>query len=88
MINPKISYHDLSGLQSLRFGGAIGANAQKLDEAIGMGALMSVARRVPLPISYLTTGQDVPDDIEHAQARRMARLVLGEETLGSSLKNQ
>jgi flagellar biosynthesis protein FlhF len=53
----------------------------KLDEAVGMGSLLSVARRVPLPVSYLTTGQDVPDDIEHASARRVARLVLGEESL-------
>jgi flagellar biosynthesis protein FlhF len=53
----------------------------KLDEAVGMGTLLSVARRVPLPISYLTTGQDVPDDIEHAQPRRISRLVLGEETV-------
>jgi len=53
----------------------------KLDEAVGMGSLLSVARRVSLPVSYLTTGQDVPDDIEHASARRMSRLVLGEETL-------
>ena len=42
---------------------------------------LSVARRVPLPVSYLTTGQDVPDDIEHASARRVARLVVGEESL-------
>lgn len=65
---------------------AVGTTAMiltKLDEAVGMGAVMSVARKIPLPISYLTTGQDVPDDIEHAQARRIARLVLGEETLGS-----
>ncbi len=53
----------------------------KLDEAVGMGSLVSVSRRIPLPISYLTTGQDVPDDIEHAGAKRIARLVLGEESL-------
>ncbi len=53
----------------------------KLDEAVGMGSLLSVARRVPLPVSYVTTGQDVPDDIEHASARRVARLILGEESL-------
>lgn len=53
----------------------------KLDEAVGMGSLLSVARRIPLPVSYLTTGQDVPDDIEHASSRRVARLVLGEESL-------
>jgi len=49
----------------------------KLDEVAGAGAILSVARRIPLPISYLTTGQDVPDDIEAASTPRLARLVLG-----------
>ncbi|NOX54182.1 MAG: flagellar biosynthesis protein FlhF [Planctomycetes bacterium] len=53
----------------------------KLDEAAEMGTLLSVARRVPLPISYLTTGQDVPDDIEPARAGRIARLILGQESV-------
>lgn len=53
----------------------------KLDEAAGMGSLLTAARRLPLPVSYLTTGQDVPDDIESANASRMARLVLGQEKL-------
>jgi flagellar biosynthesis protein FlhF len=53
----------------------------KLDEAAGMGSLLTAARKLPLPVSYLTTGQDVPDDIEPANACRMARLVLGHETL-------
>ncbi|MCX7419989.1 MAG: flagellar biosynthesis protein FlhF [Planctomycetia bacterium] len=55
----------------------------KLDEAAGMGSLLTAARKLPLPVSYLTTGQDVPDDIEMANACRMARLVLGQERLGS-----
>lgn len=54
----------------------------KLDEAAGMGSLLTAARKLPLPVSYLTTGQDVPDDIETANASRMARLVLGQEKLG------
>ncbi|QDU45080.1 Flagellar biosynthesis protein FlhF [Symmachiella dynata] len=53
----------------------------KLDEAAGMGALLSSARKIEAPVSYLTTGQDVPDDIETAEAERMARLVLGSESL-------
>jgi flagellar biosynthesis protein FlhF len=51
----------------------------KLDEASGMGAILSLARRVDLPISYLTNGQAVPDDIEPAHPRRIARLILGQE---------
>jgi len=54
----------------------------KLDEAVGMGTLLSVSQKIDLPISYLTTGQDVPDDIETAKAGRIARLVLGQDTLG------
>ncbi|MGE3314989.1 MAG: flagellar biosynthesis protein FlhF [Planctomycetaceae bacterium] len=51
----------------------------KLDEAPGLGSLLSIARSVRLPISYVTTGQGVPDDIEPARADRLARLVLGSE---------
>ncbi|HUG89686.1 MAG TPA: flagellar biosynthesis protein FlhF [Planctomycetaceae bacterium] len=54
----------------------------KLDEAAGMGTLLSLARKVPLPVSYLTTGQDVPDDIEPANKTRIARLILGQEHIG------
>ena len=55
----------------------------KLDEAAGMSNLLAVARNIPLPISYVTTGQNVPDDIEAATTHRMAGLVLGREKLGS-----
>lgn len=53
----------------------------KLDEVGGLGSLYSAARRVNLPISYFTTGQDVPDDIEAASSKRAARLILGSEDL-------
>jgi flagellar biosynthesis protein FlhF len=55
----------------------------KLDEAMGMGALLSASRCIPLPISYLTTGQDVPDDIEAALPGRIARLALGRERIST-----
>ncbi|MFQ5732628.1 MAG: flagellar biosynthesis protein FlhF [Planctomycetaceae bacterium] len=55
----------------------------KLDEAAGMGTLLSVARKVSLPVSYLTTGQDVPADIEPANPSRIARLILGREKLSN-----
>ena len=53
----------------------------KLDEAAGMGTLLSILRKIPLPISYLTTGQDVPDDIEPASATQIARLILGQSSI-------
>ncbi|HBL44840.1 flagellar biosynthesis protein FlhF [Gimesia sp.] len=51
----------------------------KLDEAPVMGSLLTLSQNVKLPVRYLTTGQDVPDDIEPANAARMARLILGED---------
>jgi flagellar biosynthesis protein FlhF len=48
----------------------------KLDEAVNYGVLLSVAKRIDLELSYVTTGQEVPDHIEVAHADRLARLVL------------
>ncbi|MDM8005664.1 MAG: flagellar biosynthesis protein FlhF [Phycisphaerae bacterium] len=49
----------------------------KLDEALGLGVILNVIRRLNLKLSYLTTGQDVPDDIEVGHCRRIAELILG-----------
>lgn len=48
----------------------------KLDEAVNFGVLFSVARRIDLKLSYVTTGQEVPDHIEIGRPDRLARLVL------------
>lgn len=49
----------------------------KLDEATGLGNLLTVARESSLPISYVTDGQNVPDDIRIAQKRPIAQQILG-----------
>jgi flagellar biosynthesis protein FlhF len=51
----------------------------KLDEAVSFGVLLNVARIAARALSYVTTGQDVPDNIEVGQPRRLARLILGEK---------
>lgn len=48
----------------------------KLDEAVNLGPMFNAARRLNLPVSFVTTGQEVPDDIERANADRLARLLL------------
>lgn len=53
----------------------------KLDEAAGLGNLLALAQAIHLPISYLTTGQDVPNDIEPARPDRIARLILGSDDM-------
>ena len=66
---------------------AVGTTAlifTKLDEATSFGNLMPVLRSSRLPLSYLTNGQNVPDDIEVAKVDRVARLILGTEPARST----
>jgi flagellar biosynthesis protein FlhF len=43
----------------------------KLDETNGYGPIVSLAWKIRRPISYLTTGQNVPDDIEIAKPDKL-----------------
>lgn len=59
---------------------AVGTTAlvlTKLDEAPALGNLLPMVHGGRLPVSYLTNGQNVPDDIETAERGRLARLILG-----------
>lgn len=48
----------------------------KLDEAVKLGVLFTVAHRVGLPLSFITTGQEVPDHIEPGRPERLAELLV------------
>ena len=48
----------------------------KLDEAGGFGIVLNVIQKLGTRISFVTTGQEVPDDIEHGGADRIARMLL------------
>jgi flagellar biosynthesis protein FlhF len=50
----------------------------KLDETRSHGLALNLAANFSLPVSYLTFGQNVPNDIEVATPERLADLVLGE----------
>lgn len=58
----------------------------KTDETRRFGHLLTMMKRRKRPISYLTMGQKVPDDIEVATPKRVAEMILakasnhGEET--------
>jgi flagellar biosynthesis protein FlhF len=49
----------------------------KIDETAHVGVVLNVVRKVNKSLSYITTGQDVPDDIEVGRGRRLAQLILG-----------
>jgi len=54
----------------------------KLDEVAGLGHLLPLFRTVRLPLSYVTNGQNVPDDIAPANRRNVAQMVLGNRDQG------
>jgi len=57
----------------------LGANSvivTKLDEATACGSVLNIAAAGKLPISFVKTGQDVPDDIQPADARRLAKCIV------------
>ena len=53
----------------------------KLDEATTYGQILNVTYETRKPIAYVTTGQNVPDDIEIPDPTYLARMFLGEEVI-------
>lgn len=53
----------------------------KLDEAVNFGAVAGLCRRTELPVSFVTLGQEVPDQIELAKSEKLARTVLDGEVV-------
>jgi flagellar biosynthesis protein FlhF len=52
----------------------------KLDEAAHVGLVLNVVKKLNKTLSYVTTGQDVPNDIEVGRGRTLARMILGPES--------
>jgi flagellar biosynthesis protein FlhF len=52
----------------------------KLDEAVGFGVILSCLDKVEAKLSYVTTGQDVPNDIMVSKGRDLARRILADTT--------
>ncbi len=49
----------------------------RIDETGTFGAIVSEAARRSMPLSFLTTGQQIPDDLEPATKARLMELVMG-----------
>jgi flagellar biosynthesis GTPase FlhF len=45
---------------------------------VSLGVLLNVLLRVDKQLSYVTTGQGVPDDIEVGDGRKLAGMLIGE----------
>ncbi|MGI5901197.1 MAG: flagellar biosynthesis protein FlhF [Desulfitobacteriia bacterium] len=49
----------------------------KLDESYNLGSMLDLIMKTNLPVAYLTTGQNVPDDIEVATPEKLVNCILG-----------
>lgn len=68
----------LKGYAELEYGNVI---ITKLDETTMYGSLYNIAKISNRPINYITTGQNVPDDIKAPTKEEIASFILGEEIL-------
>jgi flagellar biosynthesis protein FlhF len=68
------------------FGAAAPARAvlTRVDEADSVGPLVCLLRERGLRVSYLGTGQRVPEDLEPATAHALAAHILGDIAPGAS----
>jgi len=48
----------------------------KVDETNSLGTILNVAAESPYPISYITNGQTIPDDIELASSQKLASMMI------------
>lgn len=53
----------------------------KLDETSTYGSILNILKYADKPISFVTTGQNVPDDIKVMSSKELTKLILGEEVI-------
>ena len=53
----------------------------KLDETTVYGSIYNISRNANKPISFITIGQNVPDDMKVPTKEELTRFILGEEAL-------
>lgn len=51
----------------------------KADETTSYGSMLNIVDRYELALSYITNGQNVPDDIVLATPERVTKMILGED---------
>lgn len=68
----------IEGYKDLQFDNVI---VTKLDETTSYGSLYNISKRSGKPISFITTGQNVPDDIKSPNIDDIIKFIFGEEGL-------
>ncbi|MBW9151927.1 flagellar biosynthesis protein FlhF [Clostridium estertheticum] len=53
----------------------------KLDETATYGSILNILETAKIPLSFVSIGQNVPDDIKELSADSIVSLILGEDTI-------
>ena len=59
--------------------GANGIILSKIDEAETIGSIATVLKDFKVPVAYITTGQQIPQDIEPATKSLLGKIILPDD---------
>ncbi|AWI03722.1 flagellar biosynthesis protein FlhF [Clostridium drakei] len=68
----------LDGYKPLNYSNII---ITKLDETSTYGSILNICKDSKKPITFVTTGQNVPDDIKFITSKEITNLILGEDSI-------
>lgn len=68
----------IEGYQILHYNSII---VTKLDETSTYGSILNILEIAQSPLSFVATGQNVPDDIKELSADKLVSLILGEDAI-------
>ncbi len=86
LISLTTGYRDMSNIvKSYSFLGDYKLIFTKMDEASFLGNILNAKMLTSKPLSYITTGQSVPDDIEVVDIDKIANSIVGEWNERSSI---
>ncbi|MGV8983653.1 flagellar biosynthesis protein FlhF [Clostridium sp.] len=68
----------IEGYQILHYNSII---VTKLDETSTYGSILNILETTQIPLSFVTTGQNVPDDLKELSEGQLVSLILGEDTI-------
>lgn len=85
VLNAGVKYNDLMEIADVYAGMTdYSVIFTKLDETSSAGVMLNIHVRTKCPLSYVTMGQNVPDDIAEVNPQKVAKQLLGGSTKGRS----
>lgn len=75
---PKDVTSIIEGYKIMKYNGLI---ITKLDETTTYGSMLTMIHKAQVPLTYITTGQNVPQDILNIKKEGLLKIILGEDNV-------